>query len=307
MKRLALTTILTVLMAGTALAGPLPRNEVIVSDNQIRLGDVFDGITAHADYALAPAPESGKEIIWNAHTLQRISTAFKLDWKPSSAYEQVRIRRMVNSVPEQDVEAALKASLASKGVTGAYRLSVENNALATVTAPHDTETTVAVTAMDYNAATGLFKASLRSPATGANSLSRVISGVVEQTVQVPVLRSRLNVQAVIASADLDWIEMRSKDVRADVLLDADKIVGLSPRRNINTGQPIRMADLESPRLVKRGDTVTMLLSNDKMQLTALGRALQDGVRGDVVKISNLGSSRTVEAIVSGDRQVTIQR
>lgn len=307
MKRLALTTVLAVLLAGPAFAGALPRTEAIVSDNQIRLGDVFEGITMHADYALAPSPESGKEIIWNANTLQRISTAFKLDWKPSSAYEQIRIRRLVNSVPEQDVEAALKSSLQSKGVTGAYRLTVTDNAMATVTAPHDAETTVAVTAMDYNASTGLFKASLRSPATGPNSMSRVISGVVEQTVQVPVLRARLGLDTVIASADLDWVEMRSKDVRNDVVLDADRIIGLSPRRALNASQPIRVSDLESPRLVKRGDTVTMLLNNDKMQLTALGRALQDGVRGDVVKISNIGSSRTIEAMVSGDRQVTVQR
>jgi flagella basal body P-ring formation protein FlgA len=50
-------------------------------------------------------------------------------------------------------------------------------------------------------------------------------------------------------------------------------------------------------LVAKGSTVTMTLEKPRMSLSVRGRALQDGARGDVVRVMNTNSNRIVEAVV----------
>ena len=52
-------------------------------------------------------------------------------------------------------------------------------------------------------------------------------------------------------------------------------------------------------------TVTIVLQTDAMTLTAQGRASEDGAKGDTIRVVNLRSKKTIEAVVSGADQVTI--
>ncbi|HEY8963457.1 MAG TPA: hypothetical protein VIN59_03220, partial [Alphaproteobacteria bacterium] len=67
------TLVMGLLMCGIdhAFAGPFARAEVTVKSNNVKLGDVFDGVEQHADFVLAPAPAPGQEMVWNEPTLLR--------------------------------------------------------------------------------------------------------------------------------------------------------------------------------------------------------------------------------------------
>lgn len=73
--------------AGNAEAVMLKQKSTI-DDDYLRLGHVFDGLTEHADYVLAPAPIPGETTVLNAYSLNRIVAPFGLDWKATNAYEQ---------------------------------------------------------------------------------------------------------------------------------------------------------------------------------------------------------------------------
>ena len=80
---------------------------------------------------------------------------------------------------------------------------------------------------------------------------------------------------------------------------------MTPRRVIFEDKPIKIEDIEAPRIVKRGENVTMVFKEGPLVLTAQGKALEFGAKGDAIRVTNLTSSRTVEAIVTGEKEVSV--
>jgi flagella basal body P-ring formation protein FlgA len=80
---------------------------------------------------------------------------------------------------------------------------------------------------------------------------------------------------------------------------------MSPRRVLSAGAPVRLGDLRPPVVVARGSRVTMQVRYGALTVTAGGRALEDGAMGAVIRVVNVDSSRTVEAVVTGPNQVAV--
>jgi len=87
---------------------------------------------------------------------------------------------------------------------------------------------------------------------------------------------------------------------------ADQLIGRELRHAISDGDVIHTNDVMPARLVARGSLVTLKIDTPYMQLTAQGRALQDGAEGDVVRVTNTQSSRMIEGIVTGPAEVTVR-
>jgi flagella basal body P-ring formation protein FlgA len=68
---------------------------------------------------------------------------------------------------------------------------------------------------------------------------------------------------------------------------------------------LRASDVMPARLVTRGALVTLKIETPYMQLTAQGRALQDGAEGETVRVNNTQSNRMVEGTVTGPGVVLI--
>ena len=56
---------------------------------------------------------------------------------------------------------------------------------------------------------------------------------------------------------------------------------------------------------KKGDLVIMVLKKGALNLTTKGKALDNGAKGDMVRILNTNSRQTIEAQVTGPQKVTI--
>lgn len=64
------------------------------------------------------------------------------------------------------------------------------------------------------------------------------------------------------------------------------------------------SDTMEPRLVRRGQPVTLAVRSGVLTITAQGRALADGRKGDVVRVVT-PFSRTTEGIVEGAGTVRV--
>lgn len=95
------------------------------------------------------------------------------------------------------------------------------------------------------------------------------------------------------------------DVRGRELIAA--LVGLETRRAIYTGRPVVAADLGPPTLVRRNAVVVMLYSDRGLGIRTEGRALDSGGAGEVVRVINLTSRRSVLATVTGENRVEVHR
>lgn len=292
--------------AKTALAATLKPVSMIEGD-LLTAGHVFEGIPEEkAARVLGQAPRPGEDLILNAHTLLRIATALDLSWRPVTASEQVVLRRAATVIDQEIIADIVRQELRSHGIEGTFEINFTSGK-PQIILPQDQPQRAELIELDYNPQYDRFTAVLAAP-SAQKPLSRLtVTGTTERIVSVPVLKSDLKNGDVISSGDLAWIDTYAKNIQHDMVLNAEDMIGLTPRRMAMAGKPLRSRDLQAPQLVGRGDKVTIILQNEQMYLTTEGKALQNGAKGDTVRVVNTGSNRSIDALVSGSRTVTVMQ
>ena len=91
-------------------------------------------------------------------------------------------------------------------------------------------------------------------------------------------------------------------IRGDYLTDPSALIGVRSKRELKPGQPIRLTQV---CVVCKGDQVTLSAENSSMQIKTMARALQDGSFGDMIRLVNTRSGRTVQGQVSAVGSVIV--
>ena len=121
-------------------------------------------------------------------------------------------------------------------------------------------------------------------------------------------RIQLWTNIVVASRTLQRNEKLSHDMlktesvdlstlNRDPIMTMDKILGMSVKRRIQQGNAISWSLLENPEIVKRGDIVTLLIRANGFSASAQGTAMENGIKGQQIKVKNSSSDKIVEGIV----------
>ena len=291
--------------AKTALAATV-KPVSILDNNVLTVGDVFDGLSAEkANYVLGPAPRPGQDMVLNARTLMRIALALDLPWQPAHAAEQVVVRRSSTVIHTNDISERIKSALVENGIEGRYDIAYDGLP-PEIILPQDTPASFELSDFEYDNNTGFFKAVLLAP-TAQNPIQKnPVSGKASLLVKVPVLNTPLRNGDIIGDADITMIDMQSADLQHDYILTAEQLIGMTPRRIVDAGKAIRDVQLTPPQIVSRGETVTIIYKTGPMTLTAQGKALQNGAKGDNIRIINTTSNSPVEGFITAAREVTVK-
>jgi len=296
---------MVVLLAGAkqALAASL-RSEAMITGDYIKLGDIFSGVE-NAEYILGPAPQPGKDMILNARTLYKIASALDVEWSPSSSAEQIVLKREAAIIPQTEITVTLEEKLKADGLDGKFSIGY-TNAPTDIILPFGSEETIEITAFNFDPTKDTFNAVLVAP-SAENPLKRIsTSGRVERMISVPVLKNTLRAGDVIGTMDLDYIDLPQNRIANGTVLDEKDLVNMTPRRVIAGGKPVITNELEHPKMVDRGDAVTLIFNNGPMVLTVKGKSLQAGAMGDTVRVSNMDSNKNLQGVVTAHREITIR-
>lgn len=128
----------------------------------------------------------------------------------------------------------------------------------------------------------------------------------EQVISVPVLVEPANRDTVISAADIVRIDVPAKKLADDTVLDENEMIGKSARGLIQPKTPVSKNLLVAPKVIKRGDLVTLNLSAGRIQLSSKGKALTDARMGELVRLENPGSKKIVQARVTGPQEAVIE-
>ncbi len=276
----------------------------VITDTTIKLGDVFDGLDHKEDRILGAAPRPGQDMVLNARTLMRIAIALDLDWRPSSAEEQIVLTRAATVIDENMIKDAVKNALSAEGVSGSYDLLIPNE-MSEMILPHDADASVEIINVSYRPDQDKFEATVVAPNKEKPLSQMRVSGSIERLASVPVLRNNMQAGEIISLSDIDMSEIPAKMIQDDMVLSADDLVGMAPRRVLFGGKTIKSNEIEAPRIVGRGEIVTMLFEAGGLSLTAEGKALEFGAKGDIIRVVNTSSSQPVQARVTGVNQVSV--
>jgi flagella basal body P-ring formation protein FlgA len=281
---------------------PVLREHVVVHDGRVRLGDIFSPAGGAHEVVIAEAPAAGKQLVLPAATLARLASGYGLAWRPASGAERTVIERDSIVLGEAEIVALVEEALVAKGLQAGMTVEL-TTAVAGARVPAGAR--LALENLSYAPSGRRFSAVLVVLDDGRAVQRLALAGQVYRLIQIPVSARELRHGDVIGHADLDWLAVRDSAVPASAVLDADALVGLTPRRMLRTGAPIAIADVGRPVLVPRGGLVTLVLVTPAMSLTARGRALEAGGLGDTVRIANVDSQAVIAGVVTAAGEVTV--
>jgi flagella basal body P-ring formation protein FlgA len=290
-------------VAAAFAATTLPLNVTrTLETDMIRLSDVFSDIPSTKDQVIGRAPAPGQDVTLNARTLMKLASAYGVKWTPTTTADQVVLTRTGTVIDAATIQSAILNALVENGVPGKFDVTfaVPLNAMIL---PAKTAPDLAIARVMIDPRTQNFTlraAPLAMPAYGLD-----IQGKIEPLVDAPVLRSTLAKGALIGATDLDTTEIRASQAGNDTVLDKTQLIGMSARRNILPGRLVKMADIESPLAVKRGEKITLVYRTGVLELSAQGRALQDGRAGDQIKVVNVASKTNLQGTVMAENKVII--
>lgn len=292
------------LLTANAFAMSLKPDTVLKGD-VITLGDIFYDPPHDADKVLGPAPRPGSEMVLDAQALTQVAMALNLPWRPATGAEHISLSRSATLIEESRIKDALKSALAQKGMPGTFDLIFAAGA-GDMILPDDQPASFDITSLSFDLEKRTFKAALAAPNVQKPLIRNEISGSIEQIIAVPVLKDSLSNGAIIGPRDIDTINVPARQINSQTVLDANNIIGMTPRRTVVAGTPVKAEDLAAPQIIQRGKTVLMVYKNGPLTLTAQGKALDNGAKGDVVRVVNASTNRSLQAVAVAENEVEVR-
>ncbi len=108
--------------------------------------------------------------------------------------------------------------------------------------------------------------------------------------------------------DLTTVSKEKRDITrltGGYLLSDTPIEGMQIKRNIPANHVLTNTMLDSQKMVKRGERITIISRYAGIEVRATGVALSDGSKGERIRVKNTSSKRVIEAYVSGRQRVLV--
>lgn len=291
-------------LPGVGQAEPELRPSVIVTGDVIRLGDLFSDAGAAAHDTVAPAPVLGTYVTYNSSWLAAIAAEHRLDWMPASDYDQTTVARASRVIGADAVAARLLSEMArpAPGDTAEIHLDIPGLHF---TVPAEASDELGVNGVTLDPRSGRFSAFVSAASGVAGAQRQRVTGTLIVETEVPVPSRTVAMGDILGAGDIEQIKLPRERLAPDTIVDPAQLIGKSARRMLQAELAVRAGDVQDPVVVHKGDLVTIALHTAAMDLTAQGKALDDGAMGAAIRIANTQSNRIIDAAVAGPHAVVV--
>jgi flagellar basal body P-ring formation protein FlgA len=305
----ALTLMLVAAVAAAQEATVEVRGEVTVSGPALTLGDVAAVETADAalaaalrDIRLGVSPMPGN---WRELDREMIRAQLRRSGYSSSRVQLlcpalVKIYRNSQTVSQAEIEQHLRDYIAAGAPWSPDEMQVTE-----VSRIGDTVLPAGALSIEIQP---------RGGASWLGATPFVIDLTVDgQVARQLVMQARISVfrlaavmtnavpaRRVIGPGD---VELRRVDIAAasgTAFESLDRVIGMEAVTYLQPGQIVTVRNVAPPVLVKRGQAIALEARSNQFVIRTVGLAQQDGRRGEVIRVVNPASKKTVEARVTGE-------
>ncbi|HET8704869.1 MAG TPA: flagellar basal body P-ring formation chaperone FlgA [Pseudomonadales bacterium] len=100
-------------------------------------------------------------------------------------------------------------------------------------------------------------------------------------------------------------EMDVTALRQGFYTSPDDVVGSVAKRAMPMDTVLTPSAISAPRLVKKGELVSIIASDGKVSVRAVGVALSEGAMGDLIQVQNKSSKKIVYGRINGPGSVAV--
>jgi len=272
----------------------------------VRLSDLFAGVPREIDRDIAQAPAPCKPALYDETVLSKLAQAYRLDWQPKSESNHITLSSACARVSIDMIREAVAERLKKEVHADKAQLEIVlDPRTGDMAVPAAKTPDIELANFSYDSAAKVFRADVTA-ATARGAFVLPVKGSVIIKRNVPVLARRLDSGTTIGESDLDWQWAPEERLNAEILTDPRQLIGREVRRDTPEGVLLRARDVMPQRLVQRGSLVTLKIETPYIQITSQGKAMQDGAEGDVIRVTNTQSNRTVEGVVTAPGVVEVK-
>ena len=282
------------------------KEKVSVTDDYIRLGDLFSGLDENDDgKTVAPAPALGKEAILTAEWLEKLAKNHNIAWRPADMKISVTVRREAAEISKEEIARVVVGELKAQGLPENAELTFQKGDFP-VLVPVKAVWHLEVVSAEYNPVRRQFEAKLALNVDAGKKREMTFGGKVKIFVTVPVAAKDLKTGRIITAEDILSKRVLQESVKDAGSVKTEDLIGKEVKKTIRAGQPVTQNDVRSQVMVAKGKIVTLNFTKSGIMLSAQGKALENGGLGDTVRVMNTQSKSVVQGTVTGPETVSIQ-
>jgi flagella basal body P-ring formation protein FlgA len=130
--------------------------------------------------------------------------------------------------------------------------------------------------------------------------------VVSAQKAIPVLARSLARNTVISEADIKLVSQPLQAQANGVIYNPEHIIGMELTRSLDAGSTVRVNQLRAPKVIKRGQQVTLVAGMNGLEVRIQGKAMKDAAEGEWVTVTALDTGKKIEGIAHSDGTVSVQ-
>jgi len=122
---------------------------------------------------------------------------------------------------------------------------------------------------------------------------------------VLVAKRQLHKGDVLSASDLKLMKRDLATLPHGYIEEIAISTGMKIKRRVTAGTVITPSMLKKPRIISRGQKVTILAHLGRMQVRMEGKALAHGSAGERIQVMNLKSKKKLEGVVTNNGEVRV--
>ncbi|MCK5189614.1 MAG: flagellar basal body P-ring formation protein FlgA [Methylococcales bacterium] len=131
------------------------------------------------------------------------------------------------------------------------------------------------------------------------------SAIVTVFKEVIVLTQPIRRGDIFSLNNLHFEKRDISTIRAGFLTDPLAVVNKQATRNLGLGSVINKSNYTEPKLIKRGEKVYIKASSPYLDISVMGIAMMDGIKGQNIRVKNEKSHKIIQATVVRPGQVLV--
>jgi flagella basal body P-ring formation protein FlgA len=275
------------------------RAEAVVTEGTVRLGDIaqVDSPNVQDDEAIihlkkisvGTSPTAGgTTMLDGTKILERLrDEGVRLDSLRYSLPRQITITRAFREVKIDELERALTSFLSK----GDKQIDVKQIVMEKpIRVPTDS-LGLEVVALQTTKP-GHIGVDYKSIA-GSDEVRFQLRAIADEWRLMPVAVRPLTKGSIVSANDVQLFKINGTSVGRDAVENLGDIVGKTLTKDIGQGEMFRAATVVVPPVVPAGTRVTVVYRHNRLEVTALGVALENGGLGQEIKVRNESSKKVV--------------
>ncbi len=163
-----------------------------------------------------------------------------------------------------------------------------------------------ITRLNFEPRSGRFEVTLE--VSGSEAMRRAplrLSGIARETYETAAVTRPVARGEILRAGDVVTARRPKAEITGDSITTAEAAIGRAARNALRPGQALRHGDLMKPEVIARNEQIVLFYQAPGLALTARGKALEAGAKGDTINILNEQSKRNVQAVVAGPGRVIV--